>query len=76
MALVKDSLLVLFSLNEVSNKDFARATKSALTVGALINQHPNKKTKNRSYYEVVVPKYSPWKCHEILMQPAGSQVAR
>ena len=34
------------------------------------------KTKNRSYYEVVVPKYSPWKCHEILMQPAGSQVAR
>lgn len=28
-----------------SRIDFARATKSALTVGALINQHPNKKNK-------------------------------
>ena len=42
MPLGKDSLLVFF-LNEVSNKDFARATKSALTVGALINQHPKEK---------------------------------
>ena len=54
VALVKDSLLVFF-LNEVSNKDFARATKSALTVGHSSISIQTRKQKNGVTMRLLFP---------------------